>query len=196
MQRPWVWRQLAVHPGCWMQTTHLTLAKKTRRTQRFAPRLAGMALNVGDKAPTFILTSHLGEEISLSEELKKKPVALVFFPLAASGICTGELCELQENLSLFEDKNVQLIGVSVDSKFALKAWAAEQGYTFPLLADFWPHGAVAQDFDVFVEESGYANRATFLIGQDGVIRASFVTAPGEARDLDEYRRALDNLSTS
>lgn len=153
-----------------------------------------MALQIGDKAPQFELSNQFGETVSLSELLSKKPVALVFFPLAFSGLCTGELCELQENLNIFADSGVQLVGISVDSKFALKAWAAQEGYDFSLLADFWPHGAVAREFGVFIEDAGIANRATFVIDQDAVIRSAFVTAPGEARDFSEYRAAIAALS--
>lgn len=152
-----------------------------------------MVLAAGTVAPDFRLTSALGEEVSLSEALQRGPVALVFFPLAFSGICQGELCELRDNLAMFEEAEVQLMGVSVDSKFALRAWGDEQGYTFPLLSDFWPHGAVAQAYDAWVAERGIANRATVLIGVDGVIKASFVTEPGAPRPLDAYRQAVAAL---
>lgn len=157
-------------------------------------RLVIMALNVGDTAPDFELSNQFGEPVILSEVLAKKPVALVFFPLAFSGICTGELCELQENLNVFNDSGIELLGISVDSKFALKAWAEKEGYDFSILADFWPHGAVAKQYDVFVEDAGIANRATFLIDQSGVIRASIVTAPGQARDFTAYREAVAQLT--
>lgn len=152
-----------------------------------------MVLAAGSVAPDFRLTSALGEEIVLSEALERGPVALVFFPLAFSGICQGELCELRDNLAIFAEQGVQLMGVSVDSKFALRAWGDEQGYTFPLLSDFWPHGAVAQAYDAWVADRGIANRATVLIGQDGVVAASFVTEPGQARDLEAYREAVAAL---
>lgn len=152
-----------------------------------------MVLAAGTVAPDFRLTSALGEEVSLSDALEHGSVALVFFPLAFSGICQGELCELHDNLAMFEQKGVQLFGISVDSKFSLRAWGDEQGYTFPLLSDFWPHGAVAQAYDAWVPERGIANRATVLIGRDGKIAASFVTEPGQARPLDAYRAALAEL---
>jgi alkyl hydroperoxide reductase subunit AhpC len=61
------------------------------------------------------------------------------------------------------------------------------------LADFWPHGAVAKQYGVFLDEAGISNRATFVISKDGVLAAKFVTAPGQARSLQEYQRALDSL---
>lgn len=152
-----------------------------------------MVLAAGTIAPDFRLTSALGEEVSLSESLQRGPVALVFFPLAFSGICQGELCELRDNIAMFEQSGVQLMGISVDSKFALRAWGDEQGYSFPLLSDFWPHGAVAQSYDAWVPERGIANRATVLIGTDGIIQASFVTEPGQPRPLEAYREAVAAL---
>ena len=147
-------------------------------------------------APDFELPNQFGEHIRLSEFRGKKPVALVFFPLAFSSTCTSELCELRDNLSLFKDSGVELIGISVDSKASLRAWAEAEGYDFTLLADFWPHGDVAKEYGVFIEEKGFANRATFLIDIDGVIRASFITAPGQARSLEEYTAALRDLKAA
>jgi len=147
-------------------------------------------------APDFELPNQFGEHIRLSEFRGKKAVALVFFPLAFSSTCTSELCELRDNLSLFKDSGVELIGISVDSKASLRAWAEAEGYDFTLLADFWPHGDVAKEYGVFIEEKGFANRATFLIDIDGVIRASFITAPGQARSLEEYTAALRDLKAA
>ncbi|MCA0217967.1 MAG: peroxiredoxin [Actinobacteria bacterium] len=155
-----------------------------------------MALINDITAPDFELPNQFGEHIRLSEFRGKKPVALVFFPLAFSSTCTSELCELRDNLALFKDSGVELIGISVDSKASLRAWAEAEGYDFTLLADFWPHGDVAKEYGVFIEEKGFANRATFLIDIDGVIRASFITAPGQARSLEDYTAALRDLKAA
>ena len=152
-----------------------------------------MALVIDTQAPDFELASQFGEHVRLSDFRGRKPVALVFFPLAFSSTCTSELCELRDNIALFEQEGVELIGISVDSKATLRAWAEQEGYDFTLLADFWPHGDVAKEYGVFIEQKGFANRATFLIDTAGVIRASFITAPGEARKLREYQAALAEL---
>jgi mycoredoxin-dependent peroxiredoxin len=152
-----------------------------------------MALENDTQAPDFQLVNQFGQTIQLSDFRGEKSVALVFFPLAFSGTCTSELCELRDNLSLFEDSGVELIGISVDSRYTLRAWGEREGYNFNLVADFWPHGAVAKEYGVFLERKGYANRATFLIDTNGIIRASFITAPGEARSLAAYRAALEEL---
>ena len=152
-----------------------------------------MVIQVGEVAPDFTLSNQHGEELTLSELVDEGPVALVFFPLAFSGICTGELCELRDNLAVFNDAKVRLVGVSVDSVFSLKVWAEQEGYEFSILSDFWLHGAVAREYGAFVEERGIATRATVIIGEDRKVLASFETSPGEARDFAAYREAVAAL---
>jgi peroxiredoxin len=149
-----------------------------------------MILGPGAIAPDFELRNQFGQTVRLGDFRGVRPVTLVFFPLAFSRTCEGELCELRDNIEIFADSGSELIAVSVDSKYALRAWAEEQHYEFTLLADFWPHGAVARTYGAFLEERGYADRATFVVDVDGIIRASFATAPGEARTLEQYRAAL------
>lgn len=152
-----------------------------------------MTLIIGDHAPDFELINQYGETVKLSDFRGKKPVVLVFYPLSFSGICTGELCEIRDNFAKFDKENVELLAISVDSKFVQKKFAEHEGYKFSVLADFWPHGAVAKAYGVFLEEAGISNRATFVINTDGELVAKFVTAPGQARSLDEYDRALASL---
>jgi mycoredoxin-dependent peroxiredoxin len=144
---------------------------------------------IGAPAPDFELSSQYGERIRLSE-LRGRPVALVFFPLAFSGTCTSELGDLRDNVGLFSSAGVDLIGISVDSKACLRAWGEQERSDFPLLADFWPHGEVARRYGVFLEDRGYAARGTFLVDAAGTIRDCFLSGPGEARPLARYRAAL------
>jgi len=153
-----------------------------------------MPVEIGTIAPDFTLKNQFGEEVTLSDYRGKKPVVLVFFPLAFSGICTGELCEIRDNISIFEDSAVEVIGISVDSHFTLRAWAEQEKYGFQIVSDFWPHGAVAAKYGVFVEPAGIATRATFVIDVDGMIVESIVTEPGKARDFAAYRDALARVS--
>ena len=152
-----------------------------------------MSLLIGDPAPNFTLINQFGESVSLSDFKGKKNVVVVFYPLSFSGVCTGELCELRDNFAQFASAEVELLAVSVDSKFVQKRFAEQEGYEFNVLADFWPHGGVAQEYGVFIEEAGIATRATFVINKVGVLVAKFVTAPGQARSLDEYQKALAAL---
>lgn len=147
---------------------------------------------VGGAAPDFELVNQYGEPIRLSA-FRGRHVVLVFYPFAFSGICTEELCQLRDNLAAFEDANATVLAVSVDSKFSLRAYAAQEGYSFDLLADFWPHGAVSRAYGVFDDASGMAKRGTFIIDADGLIRYSVVNPRGQARDLQEYRAALARL---
>jgi peroxiredoxin len=148
---------------------------------------------VGQAAPDFELVNQFGEPVRLSE-LRGRTVVLVFFPFAFSGICTGELCELRDNLALFEAADAAVLGVSVDSKFAQRAYAQKEGYAFDLLADFWPHGAVAEQYGVFDADSGMAKRGTFIIDGGGIVRYVVVNPRGQARDFAEYRAALAELT--
>ena len=152
-----------------------------------------MALEKLTLAPDFELANQYGERIQLGDFHGRRNVALVFFPLAFSSTCTAELCTLRDNLAMFQDHRVELIGISVDSKATLRAFAEDEGYGFTMLADFWPHGEVSKEYGVFLDHKGFATRATFLVDVDGVIREHFVTEPGQARSIDDYRTALDAL---
>ncbi|MGD9987641.1 peroxiredoxin [Pseudonocardia sp.] len=152
-----------------------------------------MALAVGSQAPDFTLKSGGGEEVTLSSFRGDKAVLVVFYPFAFSGVCTGELCSVRDDLSAFQNDDVQVVAVSVDHPFALAAWAKEQNYSFPLLADFWPHGKVAQDYGVFNADAGFALRGTFLVDKGGVVQFAEVNGPGDARDQDGWRKAIAAL---
>lgn len=152
-----------------------------------------MTVEVGAQAPDFTLPDYNKESVSLADFRGKKNVLLVFYPFAFSGICQGELCQVRDDLSEFQNDDVQVLGVSVDSPFALKAWADKEGYTFPLLSDFWPHGEIAKAYGVFNEAAGMANRGTFLIDTEGVVRFAEANQPGEARDQDVWKKALAEL---
>ncbi len=152
-----------------------------------------MPIQVSEEAPDFELKDQDGQARRLSDYREKKNVVLVFYPLAFSRICTGELCQLRDDLSSFDNDDTVTLAVSVDSPYVLKAFAEREGYQFGLLSDFWPHGGVARDYGVFNEERGFAIRGTFIVDKQGVVRHTTVHGPSEARDPDEYRRALARL---
>lgn len=151
-------------------------------------------LQPGTSAPEFALPDQFGRPTHLAGLLSAGPLALVFFPLAFSSTCAGELGELRDHAEEFAASGVHLAAVSVDSKHVLRAWAEREGYGFPLLADFWPHGEVARAYGAFLPERGFAARATFLIDERRVIRSSFGTAPGEPRSLARYREAIATIA--
>jgi peroxiredoxin len=140
-------------------------------------------LAVGDSAPDFALRDQHGSEVRLSDLTAEKNVVVVFFPFAFSGICTGELDEIRDHLERFVSDDLQVVCVSCDPVYTARAWADIQGYFFPLLSDFWPHGEVTRAYGVLNEATGAAIRGTFLVGRDGVVRWTLVNGPGEPRDF-------------
>ncbi|MEU4695751.1 peroxiredoxin [Nonomuraea dietziae] len=140
-------------------------------------------------APDFELPDQHGTPVRLSG-LRGSRVLLIFYPVAFSGVCRGELAQVRDELVPQLPADVRVLGVSVDSMFAQRAWAEQEGYEFPLLSDFWPHGQVAQAYGVFDEKRGLAKRGTFLIDGEGVIRWSVVNPISSARDVADYLKAL------
>ena len=152
-----------------------------------------MAVDVGDEAPDFELKDQHGTPVKLSGFRGSKNVVLVFYPLAFSGVCTGELCAMRDEFPEVSRDDVELLTVSVDSGFAHRAWADAEHYEFALLSDFWPHGEVAKAYGVFDEKMGIATRGTFIIDKNGVVRWKVVNPIPQARDIAEYQKALAEL---
>jgi peroxiredoxin (alkyl hydroperoxide reductase subunit C) len=152
-----------------------------------------MTVDVGDPAPDFLLRNENNQEVSLAAFRGHKAVLLVFYPLAFTGTCQGELAALQEHLADFQNDTVQVLTVSVDSAYSHKVWADREGYTFPLLSDFWPHGAVADAYGVLNAKTGFANRGTFLIDTAGVVRFTELSPAGQPRDQSIWRSAIEAL---
>jgi mycoredoxin-dependent peroxiredoxin len=153
-----------------------------------------MAVEVGDQAPDFELKDQHGTPVRLSSLRGKKNVVLVFYPLAFSGVCTGELRSLRDEFPEVNRDDVELLTVSVDSGFTHRAWADAEHYNFELLSDFWPHGSVAKSYGVFDETMGVATRGTFIIDKEGVVRWKVVNPIPQARDIAEYQKALAALN--
>jgi peroxiredoxin len=153
-----------------------------------------MAVEIGDVAPDFELPDQHGSPVKLSSFRGKKNVVLVFYPLAFSPVCSGELCGLRDSFpEATAREDVELLTVSVDSFFTHRAWADAEKFEFSLLADFWPHGAVAKSYGVFDEDKGLATRGTFVIDSRGVVRWKVVNPIPQARDIADYQKALAGL---
>ncbi|MGV9286186.1 peroxiredoxin [Streptomyces sp. NPDC003719] len=152
-----------------------------------------MTIQVGDKAPDFELKDNHGATVKLSDFRGRKNVVLLFYPFAFTGVCTGELCEVRDNLPQFSDRDTQVLAVSNDSIHTLRVFAEQEGLEYPLLSDFWPHGNVSRAYGVFDEDKGCAVRGTFVIDQEGVVRWTVRNGLPDARDLAEYVKALDAL---
>jgi peroxiredoxin len=150
-----------------------------------------VTVSLGDPAPDFTLLDQDRQPVTLSA-LRGAPVLLVFYPFAFSALCGSELGRLRDSLSSYA--GVTVLAVSTDPVYALKAFRAQEGYDFPLLSDFWPHGATASAYGVLDERAGMALRATFLVDADGVVRFAQVNAPGDVREQNEWRSAVAQLA--
>ena len=150
-------------------------------------------LSVGSIAPDFELKDQHGAKVSLSSLKESKNVVVLFIPFAFTGTCTGELCAIRDDLSAFQNDDVQVLAISCDSPFTQKVFAEQEGYKFPVLADFWPHGATAKAYQIFNEDLGCALRGTFIIDKAGVIRWAVVNGLGDARNNGDYKAAIAAL---
>ena len=147
-------------------------------------------LRIGDPAPDFTLRDQFGQEVSLSSYRGTKAVAILFYPYAFSGVCTGEMAGIRDRLAEFMTFDTEVMALSCDPMFALRAFADADGLNFPLLSDFWPHGEVSRAYDVFDERNGCPRRSSYVVDREGAIRWAVHHSMPEGRDLDEHLRQL------
>jgi mycoredoxin-dependent peroxiredoxin len=152
-----------------------------------------MSIDVGAEAPDFSLKDQHGQTVTLSEFRGRQNVLLVFYPWSFSRICTSEMCEIRDALPRLNGDDSTVLAVSCDAMFTQRAFAEQEGLDYPVLSDFWPHGAVASAYGVFDDRLGAAVRGTFVIDKQGVVQWRVVNAVGEARSLDDYRKVLAEL---
>ena len=152
-----------------------------------------MSIEIGQEAPDFTLSNHHGEPITLSSYRGKKNVVLTFYPWAFTSTCTGELCEIRDRLTSFDNDDTVTFAVSCDAKYSLRIFAEREGYLFDLLSDHWPHGEVSKAYDVFSEEDGASVRGTFIIDKSGIVRYAIVMGIDDVRDPTEYEKVLATL---
>ncbi len=155
-----------------------------------------MAIEVGTPAPDFVLKDNHGRTVRLSDFRgpgDARHVVLLFYPFAFTGVCTGELRALSDELPRFVNDDVQLLAVSTDSIHTLRVYAEQEGFEYPLLSDFWPHGEASRAYGVFDEDKGCAVRGTFVVDKAGIVRWSVVNGLPDARDPAEYLKVLDTL---
>ena len=153
-----------------------------------------MSIEIGAKAPDFTLPNEDRESVTLSDELKKGPVVLAFFPAAFSSVCTTEMCKFRDSASDLGKVNARVLGVSVDTFFALKAWKDAEKLTFPLLSDF--NKDVIRKYDVvnpdMIGLKDISKRAVFVIDKDGVVRHREVLE--DARNEPDYTKVTQALA--
>ena len=150
-------------------------------------------VDVGQRAPEFALKDQNNQVVSLADFRGVKNVVLIFYPYAFTRVCDGELHKIQADLAALQNDDVQVLTVSVDTFYAHRVWAEQEGFEFPLLADFWPHGAVAQAYGCFDEVRGCSRRGAYVIDRSGVLRWFVVNAIPDARDHDALLKAIAEL---
>jgi mycoredoxin-dependent peroxiredoxin len=153
-----------------------------------------MSIDVGAQAPDFSLKDQHGQTVTLSDFRGQKNVLLVFYPWSFTGICTSEMCEIRDALPQLHGDDSVVLAVSCDAMFTQRVFAEREGLEYPVLSDFWPHGAVASAYGVLDEKLGAALRGTFVIDKQGVVQWRVVNAVGEARSLDDYQKVLADLA--
>jgi peroxiredoxin len=152
-----------------------------------------MPIAVGLAAPDFTLRNQHGAPVTLSEFKGVKDVVIVFYPFAFSGVCTGELAELRDGIDQIVDEHTEVLAISCDHRYSLRAYADRDGYEFSLLSDFWPHGGVSRAYDAFDERLGCSARVTVVVDRAGTVRWTAHREIEQARDFDEYLRVLADL---
>jgi peroxiredoxin len=155
-----------------------------------------MALQIGDKAPNFKLYNSDKQEVSLSD-YKGKNVVVLFFPLAFTGTCTTELCEMRDNISIYSNLNAEILGISVDSLFTLEKYKAEQKLPFNLLSDFnketsSAYGSLYENFVLGMK--GVSKRSAFVVDAEGTIQyAEVLESAGDLPNFEAVQDALKSL---
>jgi mycoredoxin-dependent peroxiredoxin len=152
-----------------------------------------MSITIGEVAPDFELQDQRWQPVRLSDLRGRKSVVLVFYPLSFTRVCEGELCAIRDRLEVFTTERVATWAVSVDAPPTHARWAEEQGFEFPLLSDFWPHGEVARRYGVFDETLGQAMRATFIIDPTGTVIYTDRAPVPQARDQQAWIEALTRV---
>ena len=155
-----------------------------------AGSVTGAGLEIGGPAPDFTLRDQFGQDVTLSSFAGRKAVVILFYPYAFSGVCTGELAGVRDRLDEFLTFDTEVLAISCDPVYSLRAFADAEGLNFPLLSDFWPHGEVSSRYEVFDEVKGRPRRSSYVIDRAGTLRWAVHNANPEGRDLDEHLAQL------
>ena len=151
-----------------------------------------MSLWLGQPAPGFTARNQHGELLTATG-LRGAPAVIIFYPWAFSSICRDELAAVRDDHERFLALGARVLAVSCDAMYTLRAYADAEGIAFDLLSDHWPHGAIAQAYGVFDEQSGCARRGTFVLDSTGLISWQQVNQINERRDLSAVLAATANL---
>jgi len=151
-------------------------------------------LSIGGPAPDFTLRDQFGQDVTLSSFVGSKAVLLVFYPYAFSNVCTGEMSQIRSRLDEFMTFGTEILAISCDPMHSLRAFADADGLNFPLLSDFWPHGAVTRAYEVFDDAKGRPRRSSYVVDKAGKVAWSVHNPTSQGRDLDEHLRQLQEVA--
>jgi peroxiredoxin len=158
------------------------------------PRDSQLKVHVGDRAPDFNLVAIDGSPVKLSDFRGRRNVVISFIPAAWTPVCSDQWPGYNLARPLFESHNAVLLGISVDNRATLFAWTRQMGHLwFPVLSDFWPHGAVAAKYGV-LRSDGMADRALIFIDTHGVISYIYVSDINQRPHLELIAEQLERLS--
>ncbi|HLE39318.1 MAG TPA: redoxin domain-containing protein [Acidimicrobiia bacterium] len=152
-----------------------------------------MVATIGSPAPSFELRDTEGNTVSL-ESLRGRKSLIVFIPFPFSSTCEGELCTIRDRHAELNDLDANVMAITTDTTFSNAEWSKKNGFRFPVLSDFWPHGAVTEAYGAFDPRVGAANRSTYVLDAAGVVRAIVATESRKfAREFDAYVKALNAI---
>ncbi len=150
-------------------------------------------IQIGELAPDFTLRDQFGQDVTLADFRGRKAVAILFYPFAFSGVCTSEMNGIRDRLAEFLTFDSEVLAISCDPTYSLRVFADTDGLNFPLLSDFWPHGAVSTSYGVFNAATGSSRRSSFILDKSGIVRWTVHNASPDGRDLSEHVRQLSTL---
>lgn len=152
-----------------------------------------MPATIGQPAPPFELRDTEGNTVTL-ESLKGRKTLIVFIPFPFTGTCEMELCTIRDHLAELNDLDANVVAITTDTPFANAEWSKKNQFGFPVLSDFWPHGAVTEAYGTFDPRVGAANRSTYVLDEEGIVRNIIATESRKfAREFDDYVAALASI---
>jgi peroxiredoxin len=152
-----------------------------------------MAATIGQKAPDFRLPDQQNNPVSL-EDLRGSKALIVFIPFPFTGICLGELCAIRDDLPSLEGLGAKVIAITCDTRHANRVWSEQNGFQFPILSDYWPHGVTCQSYGCFNEATGGSWRWSFVLDAEGIVREIVKTeTTSQPREYEAYKKALASI---
>ncbi len=153
-----------------------------------------MVATIGSPAPAFELRDTEGNVVTL-ESLRGRKTLIVFIPFPFTSTCEGELCAIRDRLAELNDLDANVVAITTNPLFSNAEWSKKNGFTFPVLSDFWPHGVITEAYGTFDPKVGAANRSSYVLDAEGIVRAIVATETRKvAREFDAYVEELKKIA--